>query len=54
MGEELRALGKQAASKCLKHRGKRDEARREGRGDREGSAILIPEQEEAWVDLGKE
>lgn len=47
MGEELRALGEQAASKCLKRRGKRDEARGEGRGDREGGAILIPEQEEA-------
>ena len=36
---------------CLEHRGKRDEARKEGRGDREGGAILIPEQEEAMGGL---
>ena len=36
---------------CLEHRSKRDEAREEGRGDREGGTILIPEQEEAMGGL---
>ena len=36
---------------CLEHRSKRDEAREEGRGEREGGTILIPEQEEAMGGL---
>ena len=52
--EWAQSIGEADSEMCLEHRGKRDEAGEEGHGDREGGAILIPEQEEAMGGLRQE